>query len=127
MFKPNLPKKIKQGQVYYVEFPKTIGSVQNGIRPVVVTQQDNLNRNSTTFVCALITSQNKRLDLAEHVLLKDFHGLKKLSMVMAEQRFTVDKQQLVSYCGRLDYKTFGEVRRAIRHCERCSQKSYINK
>ena len=83
------PYKVRQGEIYYVDFPESRGSVQKGIRPVIIIQNNRLNRNSTTFVCALITSQIKRLDLHEHVLLPEMKGLPKRSMVMAEQQATV--------------------------------------
>ena len=51
------PYKVRQGEIYYVDFPESRGSVQKGIRPVIIIQNNRLNRNSTTFVCALITSQ----------------------------------------------------------------------
>ena len=115
---------MRQGDIYYVDFPESVGSVQKGMRPVVITQNNHLNRNSTTYVCALITSQIKRLDLKEHVLLPEIKGLPKQSMVMAEQRATVDREQLLDYRGRLDQKTFSQVNRALRICERAGRKTY---
>lgn len=115
---------VKQGEIYYVDFPDSIGSVQKGIRPVVITQNNHLNRNSTTFVCALITSQIKRLDLREHVLLPKIKGLPKRSMVMAEQRATVDRRQLKEYRGRVDSDVFNQINRAVRICERLDRRNY---
>ena len=115
---------VRQGDIYYVDFPESTGSVQKGMRPVVITQNNHLNRNSTTYVCAVITSQIKRLDLKEHVLLPEIKGLPKRSMVMAEQRATVDREQLLDYRGRLDQKTFSQVNRALRICERAGRKAY---
>ncbi|MGN0732827.1 MAG: type II toxin-antitoxin system PemK/MazF family toxin [Emergencia sp.] len=40
---------MRQGDIYYVDFPESVGSVQKGIRPVVITQNNHLNRNSTTY------------------------------------------------------------------------------
>lgn len=118
------PFKVRQGEIYYVDFPEVRGSVQKGIRPVLITQNNRLNRNSTTYVCALITSRIKRLDLSEHVLLPELKGLPKRSMVMAEQRATVDRNQLINYRGKLDWKTFYQINRAIRICEKANKKYY---
>ena len=115
---------VRQGDIDYVDFPESVGSVQKGMSHVVITQNNHLNRNSTTYVCALITSQIKRLDLKEHVLLPEIKGLPKCSMVMAEQRATVDREQLLDYRGRLDQKTFSQVNRALRICERAGRKTY---
>ena len=62
MTKEKKQHNVRQGDIYYVDFPESTGSVQKGMRPVVITQNNHLNRNSTTYVCALITSQIKRLD-----------------------------------------------------------------
>lgn len=118
------PFKVRQGEIYYVDFPETAGSVQKGMRPVIITQNNFLNRNSTTYVCALITSQLKRLDLHEHVLLPNMKGLSKCSMVMAEQRQTVDREQLMEYCCKVSWTTFLSIQRAIRYCERANKKTY---
>ena len=47
---------VRQGKIYYADFPETVGSVQKGIRPVVITQNNFLNRNSTTYVCICLCS-----------------------------------------------------------------------
>lgn len=116
--------KVRQGDIYYVDFPESIGSVQKGIRPVVITQNNFLNRHSTTFVCALVTSQIKRLDLKEHVLLPKLKGLPKQSMVMVEQRATVDRKQLEDYRGHIDWLTFQKINRALRKCESANKRDY---
>lgn len=118
------PFKVRQGEIYYVDFPEIAGSVQKGIRPVVITQNNFLNRNSTTYVCALITSQIKRLDLHEHVMLPNMQGLSKRSMVMAEQRQTVDREQLIEYCCKVSWTTYLNIQRAIRYCERSNYRTY---
>ena len=115
---------VRQGEIYYADFPETVGSVQKGIRPVVITQNNYLNRNSTTYVCVLVTSQLKRLDLPEHVLLPKLKGLPKRSMVMAEQRQTVDQKQLLNYRCKVSWLTFREIHRAIRHCESADKTCY---
>lgn len=110
------PYKVRQGEIYYVDFPESRGSVQKGIRPVIIIQNNRLNRNSTTFVCALITSQIKRLDLHEHVLLPEMKGLPKRSMVMAEQ--------LIDYRGRVDWEIFKKINSAVRICEKTKKEQY---
>ncbi len=115
---------VRQGEIYYADFPETVGSVQKGIRPVVITQNNYLNRNSTTYVCALVTSQLKRLDLPEHVLLPKLKGLPKRSMVMAEQRQTVDQKQLLNYRCKVSWLTFRNIHRALRHCESADKTCY---
>ena len=124
MFREKKPDKVRQGQIYYVDFPVSIGSVQAGVRPAVITSANRRNRTSPTVIVAIITSQLKRLDLDEHVLLPKIKGLPKESMVEAEQRFTVDKTQLQEYRCKLSWFTWCKVHRAIRQSERTSKADY---
>ena len=56
-------RKIRRGEIYYADLPKTeSGSVQAGRRPVLITQCDRLNRTSTTVLVAIVTSTLKRPD-----------------------------------------------------------------
>lgn len=70
--------EVKRGDVFYANLLQDqIGSVQAGIRPVVIKQGDWLNRTSTTYGVALITSQLKNIGMATHVLLPKLKGLPK--------------------------------------------------
>ena len=92
--------------------------MHHGVRPVIITQNNRLNRNSTTYVCVLVTSQTKTLDLPEHVLLPKTAGLPRASMAMAEQRMTIDRTQLIEYVGKVRKETYKRIRRALRVCEK---------
>ena len=109
---------VRRGQVWYADLPdEEIGSVQSGRRPVLVTQSDRLNRNSTTVVVAIITSRLKKIDDPAHVVLPIMKGLPLQSMVEAEQRKTISKSQLLDYRCTLDAKTMARVTRALRRFE----------
>ena len=45
-------------------------------------------------------------------------------MVCCEQRFTVDKTQLMQYRGKLPWSAWKDVHRAIRQSEQTSMKDY---
>ena len=127
MISTSKPEEIRQGQIYVVNFPVSVGSVQAGVRPAVVTSSNGRNKTSPTVIVAIITSQLKRLDLGEHVLLPRIKGLPKDSMVEAEQRFTVDKKQLIEYRGKLFWHTWCRVHRALRKSESPGKKEYVSK
>lgn len=126
MISTSKPEEIRQGQIYFVNFPVSVGSVQAGVRPAVVTSSNGRNKTSPTVIVAIITSQLKRLDLGEHVLLPRIKGLPKDSMVEAEQRFTVDKKQLIEYRGKLFWHTWCRVHRALRKSERTRKREYVS-
>ena len=83
-------KEILWGQIYYCEIGKTKGSVQAGKRPVLIVQNNRLNKHSPTTLVAMITSIRKKKEMNTHILLEKDCGLKEPSMVMLEQLKTVD-------------------------------------
>lgn len=110
---------IRRGQIYYADLPsEEVGSVQAGIRPVLITQCNRLNKTSPTVLVAVITSKLKRPDDEVHVVLPVMKGLPKRSMVEAEQRKTISKTQLLDYCCTLDEDTMKEVTRALHLSEK---------
>lgn len=55
-------KDIRWGDIYYCDLGVTNGSVQSGIRPVLVIQTNRLNENSpTVVVAAILPLKRKRL------------------------------------------------------------------
>ena len=82
-------RTIKRGEIYYADLPdEEVGSVQAGVRPVLITQCNRLNRNSSTVLVAMVTSKLKKPNDEVHVVLPMMKGLPRRSMVMAElERF----------------------------------------
>lgn len=52
--------KIRRGDIFSYDFGTRIGSIQSGVRPVLVIQADNFNTNAPTVIVASITSVIKR-------------------------------------------------------------------
>lgn len=94
-------QKVKRFEIYRCDFGNPSGSVQNGIRPALVIQDDRLNENSPTTIVAAITSVIKKERLPSHVYLGQDFGLWKPSMVMLEQVQTVNQSELGEYIGRI--------------------------
>lgn len=104
---------MKRGEIYTARLEKKAGSVQYGLRPVLVLQNNKGNRFSTTTIVAAITSRNRSLYQQTHVLLSDEYGLKKKSMVLLEQIMTVEKGQLEKYVGRVSDADMKRIDRAV--------------
>ena len=81
--------KIKWDEIYTCDLGSMKGSVQCGVRPVLVVQTNKLNSNSPTVVVAVITSARKREDISSHIFLETDCGLREPSMVMLEQMRTI--------------------------------------
>ena len=121
-------RQVKRGDVYYADLPDfEEGSIQSGRRPVLVTQNDRLNRNSTTVIVAMITSKIKRIGDETHVVLPMLEGLPAQSMVVAEQRKTIAKKQLVEYRCTLSDELMREVTKALHESEKSGEQNYRKK
>lgn len=95
-------EKVKRGEIYLHDFGSNAGSIQNGVRPVLVVQCDEGNHASTTTIVAALTSVIKKRYLPSHIILGDKFGLKEPSMVMLEQLKTVNQSDLTEYIGFVD-------------------------
>lgn len=78
--------EIRRGDIFSYDFGTRIGSIQSGVRPVLVIQADNFNANAPTVIVASITSVIKKRYLPSHIILGEDFGLTKPSMVLLEQR-----------------------------------------
>ena len=131
-------KAVKRGEIYLYDFGQNVGSVQNGLRPVLVIQADEFNEYSPTTIVSAITTAVKKEYLPSHIYLGDRFGLTKPSMVLLEQTRTINQTDLGEYIGFIDdehlqkmirsgiKKTYGfwnykpEVRKDIHClCHRC--------
>ena len=105
---------IKRGDIYFVDFNKTIGSVQSGLRPVVVIQNNIGNKHSTTLIVATITSKSKKKrEMPTHIVV-NADGLAKESIIQLEQITTVDKQQILEFVGEIPIEIMEHVNKAIK-------------
>ena len=88
---------IKRGDIFFVDFGITVGSVQGRLRPVVVIQNDTGNKHSPTLIVATITSKaNKKRQMPTHIVF-NMEGLTRESIVQLEQITTIDKQQIIPH------------------------------
>ena len=124
--KKTKPFDVRRGGVYMADLgseEEVVGSEQAGVRPVVATQSNRQNEKSPTVIVAIITSQIKKEKMDCHVILPKIKGLPKQSMVCCEQRRTIDKQRLLSYCCTLDKETMRKVTRACHKAEEADKES----
>lgn len=85
------------GEVYLVNL-KGEGSVQVGLRPAVVFQNNVGNKHSPNVVVLPLTTSLKRLEMPTHILVSaEDSGLARDSMVLCENPQCVPKDQLGRY------------------------------
>jgi mRNA interferase MazF len=96
-------KLIQRGEIYFADLGEGIGSEQNGIRPVLILQNNIGNTYSPTTIVAVITSIIKKTDLPVHIKLdKEISYLPQNSIVLLEQIKTIDKSRLLEKVSKLD-------------------------
>lgn len=104
----------RRGDIYYADLTQYLGSEQGGIRPVVVIQNNRGNYHAPTLIVATVTSRaDKKLNQPTHFLIKKNKALTKPSVVQLEQVFTIDKQRVQRYLGKLTDKELVGIERAL--------------
>lgn len=102
-----------KGEIYYSNMGNHNGSVQGGVRPVIIVQNDIGNRYSPTVIVATISTQLHKAKLPTHVVLEHVEaGLKKPSFVMLEQIRTVNKSDLGSFVGKVNDDNMEKINKA---------------
>ena len=119
IWKRRLPKvstnlDIKRGYLYYADLSPVVGSEQGGVRPVLIIQNDIVNKYSPTVIVAAITSQINKAKLPTHIEISAHeYGLNKDSVILLEQIRTIDKKRLREKIGCLDKNMMLKVNNSL--------------
>lgn len=100
--------KIKRGELYYAELTAK-GSIQGGIRPVLIYSNNLNNHYSTTLNVIPLTKEDK--ELCVHVKIEGC-GLLYTSMALLEQITTINKSQLKHRIGEVDEECLCKINEA---------------
>lgn len=104
--------EIKRGMLYMADLGSRFGSIQSGMRPVVVISNNMNNKFSPTVNVLPITSKTKN-NIPVHVNVGKKEGLDKESTVLAEQVTTINKSQIKEYIGKCSSYKISEIEKAI--------------
>ena len=96
-------QEVRRGDIYYANIGENMGSIQSGIRPVMIVQNDFGNMHSPTVLVAILSSKINKAKLPTHIIItkEECKGLTYDSFVGMEQLFTLNKYQLGSYIGHI--------------------------
>lgn len=103
---------IKRGEIYLVNLGSQSGSIQSGIRPVIVISNPQNNRYSPTINVLPVTSRKKN-NIPVHVDIGKECGLKTDSTILTEQVLTINKHQIIEYIGKCNEKQMQNISKAI--------------
>lgn len=104
----------RNGDIYMAQLDEEAeGSLQAGLRPVLVVSNDKANRYSPIINIIPITSKLGKKKLPTHVRLKGC-GLVRQSVILAEQITSINKSRLIRYMGSIKKTEYeGKVKQAI--------------
>ena len=118
---------IERGDVYLVDLGEernAFGSEMFGVRHAVVTQCDPRHPSTSTFTIAIITNGVGNSPMEYRVSIPNRRGLPDGSVVLANQRRTIDKARIIKYCCNLDNQTMKRISRACRRAEETDKKRH---
>lgn len=107
--------RIRQGEVYWIDFGPPKGSSPADRHPCVVVQSDAFNRSviSTTVVCVITSNSRRGLAPGNVSLRKGEAHLPKASVVNVSQVATVVKTDLGERIGKLPASTVDLIRSGL--------------
>ncbi len=92
------------------------GSMQGGLRPVVVVSNNMANRHSTVItVVPLSTKINKKRNLPTHIFVSAYksEGLEQHSIALCEQVTALDYDRIIENMGKVDKDTLARITEAV--------------
>jgi mRNA interferase MazF len=107
---------MERGELYWVDFGVPMGSEPGYRRPVVIIQSNTFNQTKIkTVICAIISSNVELAEAPGNVLLeKENSGLSKHSVVNVSQLYTVDKNSVSDFIGKISDRLISKIDSGIR-------------
>jgi len=107
---------IRRGELYWLDLGQPRGSSPGYIRPAVIIQDNDFNQTRlSTVIVALLTTNIRLAKMTGNVLLTPRPGgLQKLSVVNVTQLYTVDKDDLTEFIGRVSRLEMEQIDRGLR-------------
>jgi mRNA interferase MazF len=88
---------IKRGEIWLANLNPTKGSEQSGIRPVIIFQNNQINKFTTTIITIPLTTNMKRKLLPSSVFITQEQGnLITDSVALCHQLRVLDKTRLIN-------------------------------
>lgn len=109
--------EIRRGDILYVDMGVQYqGSIQGGMRPVVVVSNNMANKHSTVItVVPLSTKIFKKRNLPTHVFVSACRseGLEQHSIALCEQVTALDYGRVIEYIGKVDKDILARITQAV--------------
>ena len=113
----NESKVVKVGEVWYADLTNAIGSQQGGIRPVLITSNNRGNELSPVVDGIPFTTKIFKNNQPTHAMFYAGEaGLMENSVLLAEQKWTINKTQLIKKIGVMNHSQLVRAVKAIAYC-----------
>lgn len=105
----------KFGDVYYANLQAENSSIQFGVRPVLIAQNDTGNKYAPTVTIIPFTGKHKAVYMPTHIVIDNYIecGLFYSSILMVEQIRTISKDQLICRIGSLPKEYYPAIGQAL--------------
>jgi mRNA interferase MazF len=105
---------VKRGEVWLADLNPTRGSEQAGTRPVLIFQNDSINRLTATYLAIPLTTNLRRASLPTCVLIHQSEGgLVKDSVALCHQLRVLDRLRLRRRLGTLSAQTMVAIESSV--------------
>ena len=109
-----MEKTYRRGDVFTADLGTGIGSEQQGVRPVIVIQNDDGNEYSPTVIVAPMTMEGRmKHELPTHCFFDKIEGINEPSMAILEQIRTIDKKRLSKKLGHLTDSQMEDINQGL--------------
>lgn len=107
-------KQLKQGQIYLADLNPMKSHEQAGFRPVLILQNNILNKNLNTVIIAPITGNLKAKGfLTTYFLPKKISRLKMDSVMLLYQIRTIDTSRLKKLASSLPFEEIEKIKKQL--------------
>ena len=109
--------KIRRGDILYVDLGTwTKGSIQGGLRPVIVVSNDKVNQYSTVLTIVPLSGRiYKKRNLPTHVFVSANYnsGLDRHSVALCEQVTALPYDRVITKFGSVNERTLERIIQAV--------------
>ena len=101
---------VKRGEIWLADLNPTRGSEQAGTRPVLIFQNNSINRFTSTFLTIPLTTNLRRASLPTCLLVRQGEGgLAKDSVALCHQLRVLDQLRLKRRSGSVSEQTMAAI------------------
>lgn len=105
---------VSRGEIWWADLDPIRGSEQAGVRPVLIFQNDTVNRWTTTTLAIPLTTNTRRALLASCVLIPQGEGgLSNDSVALCHQMRVLDTVRLRNCTGQIGGPRLAEIEKCI--------------